>query len=369
MVWTLKLSAVSMNNVTRLPNATARDEQPTHSTSEHSHLWAFCISGRWSLYVVYLCAAWGITRIYWLLTMQLEEATIERMVYGTAEAPFCYRVLMPWIMKFVMQLNGLNDLVLTDYGLRILLLFGTMVLLRRWMRHFVDPVVADISPLLLGVVLPGTFDWYWTYDFSGFLLYTASLLALYERRYQLFLLLLVIGTLNRETAALLIGIFAVTQWHMLGPRQTLKWIGIQLFLFGITYSAIRLFVHPVGGEFMELHIVDNLQFLTGRIDFNSFENGMVALAGVGFLWLLAPWRWKTKPIFLRRTCWILPLHAGINLVTGRLAEPRLWNEWIPIIMVLAIQSLMSFRNEETALNWEDEMPKEVSLTKRIDTEA
>ena len=63
-------------------------------------------------------------------------------------------------------------------------------------------------------------------------------------------------------------------------------------------------------------------------------------------WLLAPWHWGKTSVFLRRACWIIPVHAAAILVTGRLVEPRLWNEWIPVVLALAGQTLMEFRRAE-----------------------
>jgi hypothetical protein len=67
---------------------------------------------------------------------------------------------------------------------------------------------------------------------------------------------------------------------------------------------------------------------------------------MGFLWLLAPWYWSKKSEFLRRACWVLPLHAAVLVVVGRLVETRCWYEWIPVAMALAGQSLMEFGRRE-----------------------
>jgi hypothetical protein len=311
-----------------------------------ARLRAELVSGRWSLYAAYFGASWIITGLYWRTTIQLDVATIQQMVAGTAEAPFAYRPLMPWILRGVSWLNGMDDPVLADMGVRLLILFGLMLLLRRWMRHFVEPLLADISPLLLGVVLPGTFFWYWPYDFAGFLVWTACLLALVERRYPLYLILLAIGTLNRETTAFLIGIFAVTQWEALGPRRTLRWTAAQIAIYTAIYSGIRIVIHPHGGEFVENHIMENLSLLIGANVLSPFENWMFMLSGMGFLWLLAPWHWSKKSIFLRRACWILPAYALAIFLGGRLAEPRLWNTWLPIVLALVGQTLMEFAGRE-----------------------
>jgi hypothetical protein len=316
------------------------------SESPASRAWARVSAGRWPLYGVYLGAAWIITRIYWQITMPLDVATLEGFAAGTAEAPFAYRVLMPWALRGLSVLNGTNDLVLADVGLRIVVLFGLMVLLRRWMRHFVHPVLADASPLLLGVLLLGTFDWYWPYDFSTVLFWTACLVALVERRYRLYLVLLVIGAFNRETVAFLIGVFAATQWQSLGPRRTLLWSAGQCAALAAVFVGLRLAIRPPGGELIEIHLLDNLQFLIGGNCVGVFENWMLLLSSLGFVWMLAPWHWGRKSVFLRRACWTLPAVALANLVAGRLAEPRIWNDWMPIALALAGQSLMEFAREE-----------------------
>ncbi|UCC67035.1 MAG: hypothetical protein JSV79_07740, partial [Armatimonadota bacterium] len=208
--------------------------------------WATEAAARWALYGVYFGAAWVITRAYWKLTQQLGTATIEMFAEGTASKPFAYRMLMPWLLGWLNRLNGADDLMLTDIGLRVLVLFGVMVMIRRWLRHFVDPLLADVGPLLLGVMLPGTFVWYWPYDFAGILVWAVCLLALVERRYVLYLLVFAIGTLNRETTCFLIGVFAVTQWEALGARRTLRWVGVQAAIFAAIFIGLRLALHPAG---------------------------------------------------------------------------------------------------------------------------
>jgi len=303
--------------------------------------------GRWALYAVYFGGSWVITRIYWNVTQQLETATIEMFAAGTADQPFAYRVLMPWLMGWTNRLNGVDDLMLTDIGLRVLVLFGLMVLMRRWLRHFVDPLLADIGPLLLGAMLPGTFVWYWPYDFSGILVWTVCLLALVERRYALYLAVFTLGTFNRETTFFLIGVFAVTQWGTLGARRTSRWVGVQGAIFAAIFIGLRLAIHPADGEAVEWHLFKNAGLLVGLRCAFPFESWMIMLSALGFFWLLAPWHWSRKSVFLRRASWIMPVHALAILVTGRLVEPRLWNEWIPIVLAMSGQTLMEFRRRET----------------------
>ena len=105
---------------------------------------------------------------------------------------------------------------------------------------------------------------------------------------------------------------------------------------------------PYGGELVEVHLLENLRFLAGRNALGFFENWMTMFSALGFLWGLAPWRWHRKSVFLRRACWLLPVAAAANLVLGRLAEPRLWNEWLSICMALAAQTVAEFTREERA---------------------
>ncbi len=308
--------------------------------------WEAVADGRWALYGVYLGLSWVITRVYWATTQQLDTATIEKFAAGTANKPFAYRVLMPWVMGWVNRLNGVDDLMLTDIGLRVLVLFAVMVVMRRWLRHFVDPLLADVGPVLLAAMLPGTFVWYWPYDFSGILVWTVCLLALVERRYALYLAVFTLGVFNRESAFFLMGVFAVTQWEALGARRTLRWSGVQLAIFAVIFIGLRLAIHPAEGDVAEWHLVKNAAFLIGKGSVFPFEGWMVMLSGLGFFWLLAPWYWSKKSLFLKQASWIIPIHAAAILLTGRLVEPRLWNEWIPVVLALSGQTLMEFRRGE-----------------------
>jgi hypothetical protein len=309
-------------------------------------VWERIARGEWSLYVVYFGAAALLTQLYWQLTEQLETATIEQFVAGAAHSPFAYRVLMPALMGVTARLNGIENLRLVDVALRVVVLFGTMLVLRRWMRHFVDPLLADVTPLLLGIILPWSFRFYWPYDFAGLLLWTACLVALVECRYGLYLVLFGVATLNRETAFFLMGIFAATQAKHMGWARTLRWTGAQAGIWLGIFAALRLLIHPVGGDPVELHWKSNLAYLIHGYGMGPFEHWMRLLSGLGLLWLLAPWHWSKKSAFLRRACWVLPAYAAVLLVVGRLVETRLWYEWIPIVLALAGQSLAEFAKRE-----------------------
>lgn len=310
--------------------------------------WQWVRRGRWSLYAVYLGAAFLLTGLYWETTIQLHTATIEMFVAGTANKPFAYRVLMPWLLGLVSGLNNIEDLKLVDVSLRVTTLFGTFLLLRFWLRYFVHPLLADVGPFLLGIILPWSFLFYWPYDFSGLLLWTACLICLVQRKYVLYLLLFALSTLNRETAFFLIGIFAATQWEKLGWRRTLQWTSAQFAVWLGIFISLRMLIHPIAGDPVEIHMLDNFVYLTRGYGYGPFEHWLQLLSGLGFLWLLAPWRWAEKSTFLKRACWVLPFHAASLFIVGRLVETRMWYEWIPIALAMSGQSLMAFAKQDAS---------------------
>jgi hypothetical protein len=278
------------------------------SSASWAQIREWLASGRWALPGVYLGAAFLITNLYWQGTEQLETATIEKFVGIAANKPFAYRLLMPYIIGVTAELNGLSPRY-ADVCLRICILFGTMLLLRRWLRHFVNPLLADGLPLTLGVILPWSFLFYWPYDYSGILM---------------------------------------TQWEALGRKRTLKWVGVQLAIWVTIFVGLRLLIHPRGGEGVEIHIADNFEFLTRGYGLGPFEHWMRLLSGLGFMWLLAPWQWAKKSLFLRRACWVIPVQFAVLFVVGRFVETRLWYNWIPICLALAGQSLMEFQRRGVA---------------------
>ena len=308
--------------------------------------WADMSSGRWALYAIYIGASVLITQLYGERTEELSTATLAQLVAGEADSPFQYRVLMPFLIGIAAAANHIEAFLLVDVGFRLLTLFALMLVLRRWLRHFVNPVLADVSPLLLGVMLPWSFDFYWPYDFSGILIWTACLVAMVERRYALYLALFAIGTFNRETTFFLMAIFAVTQWESLGKRETMKRTGHQLLIWGLIFVGLRVMIRPNGGEVLEVHPMENIAYLTSGAWVELFEHWMRLLSTLGFVWLLAAWHWRKKSAFLRRACWVLPAQAVVFLVVARLVEIRVWYEWTPIMLALAGQSLMELARRE-----------------------
>jgi len=298
-------------------------------------------TGRWALPAIYLGAAILLTNIYWQSTQQLATATLAMFVAGVANKPFAYRILMPTLLGITAEANGLS-LQLADIALRVLILTATMLLLRRWLRHFIHPLLADVMPLLLGVMLPWSFLFYWPYDFAGILIWTACLLCLVERRYATYLLLFTLGTLNRETAIFLIGLFGLTQWDLLGPRRTLQWCAGQAAIWLTVFVGLRLLIHPTGGDAVEFHLLANLDYLLHGQGFGPLEHWVRLLSGLGFMWVLAFWHWRRKSPFLRRACWLFAPYFLVMLVVARFVETRVWYEWIPIVLALSGQTLAEF---------------------------
>jgi hypothetical protein len=320
--------------------------QSSSGAAPLARVWEELAGGRWALYVIYVGSAWLITQLYWQLVIELDTATLAKMVAGEAKSPFQYRVLMPFLIGIVSAANGDLPLDLADKALRVGALFGAMILLRHWLRYFVTPVLADVMPLILSAILPWSFDFYWPYDFSGLLLWTGCLVLLFERRYEWYLWLFAIATFNRETTFFLIGIFAATQWEALGRRRVLEWTGRQLMIWVLILVGLRVAIPTQEGDPLEFQFWANCVYLASGVWLCLVEHWLTLLAGAGFMWVLVPWHWRKKSLFLRRACWVLPAYAVGMLIVGRLVETRLWYEWVPIVMALAGQSLMEFWNQE-----------------------
>jgi hypothetical protein len=283
------------------------------------------------------------------------------MVYGRASRPFVYRALVPTAVRLVSGLvpasahaaatsaaqhTRLKHLVSAwdnlppEYFLEFLIalafmygsLIGFLVALRR-LAHALFELPDSFArkiPLIALLLLPPMFRYTsFIYDFPSLFLFTLGLVLMVRQRWRAYFGLLVIATINKETAVLLPFVFGLyflrrpellkgRFWPLLGAQIGL-WLVIKL---GINF----VFRHNPGGV-AEFHLGDhNLGLL------RSYSVG-TAVAWLVLAVLMAV-RWSETPRFLRTALWILPVLVGLTLFLGYLDELRDYYEAFPVIVLL-----------------------------------
>lgn len=231
-------------------------EQPARRTDETSRKRLKAI-----LIVLYIAAAILIGRA----SVEQNEPPFPLEAYsaGQAAMPYQARYLMVPALRWAEHsslmaraaaaLNkssrGPEQLLLQAVDSVCLILAGGVTL--RLRRHFVpQPILPWLAPFLLLWIVAITFVVRYDqrvvlpYDFVALLLFNLGLLACLDRSVWLFLLVLLVGTYNRETTVFLVPVWIACNWQIQRNRRlavaaagVLIWIAVKLHLKALVHGA------------------------------------------------------------------------------------------------------------------------------------
>ncbi len=264
----------------------------------------------------------------------------ERILTGTMDAPYRYRVLAVWVTEGVIRLLapvlGAHRAFQAAYlGWDLLGAFGFLAglfaLLRRWFgtwRSLVGALLA-VPALLLAFGNAHYFYMPWSVAEGAFA--TWGLLFALSNRWGALALMTVLAALNRETG-LFVALYAAAALPRAGEAErpsplAARWL--PLALWAATYGALRL---ALGAAPRTISIRDILALNLGLA---SLVWALVLLAlFAGPMWMLAPTGWKRAPAQLRRAAAVLPLVAALYLVFGIWREVRILLPALPVLIAL-----------------------------------
>ncbi len=303
----------------------------------------------------------GAVSYYYLFYIglpMLKERIIlhDLIVSGSALSPYRYRVLMPWIAQGLMTLLGgvipfpksfILSYTLIDTAGIFLALSCLYLYLREWFKK---------ETALLGVVLAGATMMIALRDheLSPWSWYEAAFVSLgfwllHREKYRGFTGLMVIATLNRETALFLPLAYLFTrqdikniwnrkaafQWKPFLPM--VGWWGLWFFL----YTGLRIGL-GWAPHVMELGKLIQLNLQPGTIVRSAIKCGLL----FGFFWYWMFPGFKKAPAFVRGTVGMGVCYFLAILVMGSWKEARLLMPLYPVIIPLGLAYLFPDRMKE-----------------------
>ena len=285
------------------------------------------------------------------------------MIYGKASKPFVYRVLLPATVRVLsapvpqslkntisnkiednISLNKLfkklkwEKELAVEYSFAMLIMFlslwGFSIAVRYLFILFYNTsswFAGSVSVLaLLG--LPTMFQYTsFIYDFPLLLLYTLGLIFLYKQDWIKFLIIFLVGCINKETTILLTLIFYI--YYKSGLKKELfnKLLIAQFAIFILVKSLLYFVFKNNPGTFIEFHLIDhNLRLLTGY-------DLTLAVAVLGLI-LLVFYKWNEKPSFLKTSLWMFIPLVVLTLFLGYLDELRDYYEVYPAVIIFIVHS-------------------------------
>ena len=285
------------------------------------------------------------------------------MIYGKASKPFVYRVLLPATVRVLsapvpqslkntisnkiednISLNKLfkklkwEKELAVEYSFAMLIMFlslwGFSIAVRYLFILFYNTAswFADSVSVLALLGLPTMFQYTsFIYDFPLLLLYTLGLIFLYKQDWIKFLIIFLVGCINKETTILLTLIFYI--YYKSGLKKELfnKLLIAQFAIFILVKSLLYFVFKNNPGTFIEFHLIDhNLRLLTGY-------DLTLAVAVLGLI-LLVFYKWNEKPSFLKTSLWMFIPLVVLTLFLGYLDELRDYYEVYPAVIIFIVHS-------------------------------
>lgn len=331
----------------------------------------------WAVYrVAFLagCAALSLW-VFWSFVRDpgidvYERARFADVVYGRAHRPFVERVLLPGTVRVAtalipsgaraqlreamakdLQVKGFlrrkqwGAEHLPEYAVALVLMYAALVgfaFALRWLAKGLfpsSPLRQDAAVVLgLAGLVPCFYYASYLSDFPGLFLWTYALGLMLRGRWRTFLVVFVLGCLNKETFALMPLVFAVRFWRFkkMGRKEYWTLLGVQVAIFAAIKVALAYAFRGNPGSAFELHWEDHTLAL---MDHLVRRNGSWLVAAWLFGAALAFLRWKDKPRLLRQAILVLPVLVALTAAFGFLDELRDYYEAFPVLVLMLVHTL------------------------------
>ncbi len=315
-----------------------------------------------------ICLGLVATHLQMTLTPMLREdrSSLERHLDGTAERPFCYRVLTPFAGLAVGALipHALGDRICAptrgwracDFmpkradlrapylGIALIELLSVIayaVVLGRGYRRLFDAseaaewAVAAGSLLVLSVVIHfvpcGHF-----YDFPVLALSAGMLGALLFQRLPAYLLLFAVACWTKETAILFTFAYCAIYIGRLPRSRFWLYLTAQLAIYASAQIALRLWYRNNPGSAVEVWYAEQLPWLARK--------AVLKIVFLGGLVFAISFNWSRKPLELRRALFMIAPHLVLFVYGARPGEARALYDTFPVLMLFLFRNSVEISN-------------------------
>ena len=249
------------------------------------------------------------------------------MISSTAPAPNQYRPLVPWLAEMLRGLLPGHNIVTAYSVLRALVTGSTLYFFDRYLRRWFAPGVAAGGALALAAVLPFTYQHVvQESDPINLLVFTLGFWAMVKERDLLLIPIMLFGTLNRETTAMLPAVYLLGNLGVKPFREVARKTAVLGFCWCLVYGGLRLsYGH-------RSYYSDVVMWKSNTI---TWYPSRAVLLLFGVMWVLSLVGARTGPLLLRRALVLLPFYVALHYVIALVNEVRLFLPWAPVVIPLA----------------------------------
>jgi hypothetical protein len=269
-----------------------------------------------------------------------------QILEGTAESPYRYRVLAPFsadiltntLSPFLVQSKAfLISYALIDIVSISALLLALFLFLKIWFPIEYSLIGALFAASTMVIAFRDHYFQPWSLLEAA--IFSFALLFIFNKKYLILGLTILIATLNRETALFIPFIFLFTNFDFLNsskgkPRIRKETILLFIAFFSIwavTYTGIRLLIGSTGHMYTVKELWIRNTYLSNLI--RSFlTNGLF----LGFFWIFAGLGFKAAPKFIKQATLIIPFYLTPIIIFGNWYEVRLLMPLYPILIPLGL---------------------------------
>lgn len=282
---------------------------------------------------VYLVLALINLRVKMLITDVWRSGILERnhryllsFEFTNNEQSRLLQFLIPEALRRIFHLTVPQAYVIQRWGFVFLAFVGFHFYLRKWF----DERGSFTAVLLLAAVMPITYQNH-LQESAPLLLFTflMGLWTIREHRDLWFTVILAVGALNNETILCLPFVYFCYNWKRFEVRHLLRLAAatvgraLPAFLLTAQIRYINRNRPHLGGAW---HLPENVEgvlrsFTTHPADFWSVPYLNFILV-FGMFWYFAARGFRSKPLFLRRASYVIPIFILIHFITGVIHESR-----------------------------------------------
>ena len=273
------------------------------------------------------------------------DVYIPQVVAGTADAPGRYRVLAPFMNDAVARATGaapMNVFLLTR-----LLWFGlAFVALHVYLRTWFAPAAAMTGTILTAALIPLTYTNSWPHPdhIPELALFTLACLAVARGHDGWFAAALIVASLNRETSAFLVLVYAVAR--PFSRPHAARTLAVAA-LWGAIYVGLRLWRGWEPYDMWQLERnIDFLKLLPPPYDPYYRAYAWFGIALTVPLLSLALRSRRRQPVFVRRILLVVPAVFVVALGISSIIESRIFTPILPILLPALMFTLATPKSVE-----------------------